>query len=45
MEQIDGIVGNVHADAELAALRAEHADAGTLERVVIDAAASSRLRC
>ncbi|OVE83316.1 urease accessory protein UreE [Natronolimnobius baerhuensis] len=36
MERIDGIVGNVHADDELAALRAAHADAGTLERVVLD---------
>ncbi|NGM68955.1 urease accessory protein UreE [Natronolimnobius sp. AArcel1] len=44
MEQIDGIVGNVHADAELAALRAEHADAGTLERVVIDAGRRRRSR-
>ncbi|NUC72350.1 urease accessory protein UreE [Haloterrigena sp. SYSU A558-1] len=37
MERIDGIVGNVHADDELAALRAEHEERGTLERVVIDA--------
>lgn len=37
MERIDGIVGNVHADDELAALRADHEAAGTIERVVIDA--------
>ncbi|ADB60440.1 urease accessory protein UreE [Haloterrigena turkmenica DSM 5511] len=37
MERIDGVVGNVHADDELAALRAEHDERGTLERVVIDA--------
>jgi len=37
MERIDGIVGNVHADDDLAALYAGHESAGTLERVVIDA--------
>ncbi|MXV62318.1 urease accessory protein UreE [Natronorubrum sp. JWXQ-INN-674] len=37
MERIDGVVGNVHADDELARLRDEHDAAGTLERVVIDA--------
>ncbi len=37
MERIDGIVGNVHADADLAGQRDAHADAGTLERVVLDA--------
>ncbi|WP_339103923.1 urease accessory protein UreE [Haloterrigena salinisoli] len=37
MERIDGVVGNVHADDELAALRAAHDERGTLERVVIDA--------
>ena len=37
MERIDGIVGNVHADDDLAALRDEHEARGTLERVVIDA--------
>ncbi len=37
MERIDGIVGNVHADSDLAATRDDHADAGTLERVVLDA--------
>ncbi|WP_226042084.1 urease accessory protein UreE [Natrinema sp. DC36] len=37
MERIDGIVGNVHADDDLAALYADHESAGTLERVVIDA--------
>lgn len=37
MERIDGVVGNVHADDELAALRDDHAERGTLERVVIDA--------
>ncbi|WP_121742735.1 urease accessory protein UreE [Natronorubrum halophilum] len=37
MERIDGVVGNVHDDDALAARRDEHADAGTLERVVVDA--------
>ncbi|THE66311.1 urease accessory protein UreE [Salinadaptatus halalkaliphilus] len=37
MERIDGIVGNVHADDELAARRDDHAAAGTLERVVLEA--------
>ena len=37
MERVDGVVGNVHADDELAALRDDHAANGTLERVVIDA--------
>jgi urease accessory protein len=37
MERIDGVVGNVHADDELAALRDDHAADGTLERIVIDA--------
>ncbi|AGB37288.1 urease accessory protein UreE [Natronococcus occultus] len=37
MERVDGVVGNVHADDELAALRDDHAADGTLERVVIDA--------
>ncbi len=37
MERIDGVVGNVHADADLAALRDDHAANGTLERIVIDA--------
>ncbi|RKD89344.1 urease accessory protein UreE [Halopiger aswanensis] len=37
MEHSDGIVGNVHADTDLATLRDEHAANGTLERVVIDA--------
>ncbi|UHQ98457.1 urease accessory protein UreE (plasmid) [Natrinema zhouii] len=37
MERIDGIVGNVHADDDLAALYDDHESAGTLERVVIDA--------
>lgn len=37
MKRIDGIIGNVHADDDLAALYAGHESAGTLERVVIDA--------
>ncbi|ELY46377.1 urease accessory protein UreE [Natronorubrum bangense] len=37
MKRIDSIVGNVHADDDLAALRTDHEAAGTLERVVIDA--------
>ncbi|ELY53125.1 urease accessory protein UreE [Natronococcus jeotgali] len=44
MERIDGVVGNVHADDELAALRDEHRENGTLERVVIDAADRRRSR-
>jgi urease accessory protein len=44
MERIDGIVGNVHADDDLAALRAAHEDRGTLERVVLDAADRRRSR-
>ncbi|QRV15491.1 urease accessory protein UreE [Haloterrigena salifodinae] len=44
MERIDGVVGNVHADDELAALRAEHDERGTLERVVIDADERRRSR-
>lgn len=44
MERIDGVVGNVHADAELAALRDEHRENGTLERVVIDGADRRRSR-
>jgi urease accessory protein len=37
MKRIDGIIGNVHADDDLAALYAGHQSAGSLERVVIDA--------
>jgi len=37
MKRIEGIVGNVHADTDLAALRDDHEDAETLERVVLDA--------
>ncbi|WP_394742457.1 urease accessory protein UreE [Natronococcus roseus] len=44
MERIDGVVGNVHADDELAALRDDHAANGTLERVVIDAGDRRRSR-
>lgn len=44
MERIDGIVGNVHADDELAALRTSHDENGTLERVVIDAENRRRSR-
>lgn len=44
MERIDGVVGNVHADDELAALRDTHAERDTLERVVVDAANRRRSR-
>ncbi|ELZ05479.1 urease accessory protein UreE [Natrialba asiatica] len=44
MERIDTIVGNVHADDELATLRATHEENGTLERVVIDAENRRRSR-
>ncbi|MCU4926842.1 urease accessory protein UreE [Halobacteria archaeon AArc-dxtr1] len=44
MERIDGVLGNVHADDDLAALRDDHAAAGTLERVIIDAANRRRSR-
>lgn len=44
MQRIDGIVGNVHADDELAELRATHEERGTLERVVIDAEDRRRSR-
>jgi urease accessory protein len=44
MERIDGVVGNVHADGELAALRDGHAADETLERVVIDAGNRRRSR-
>ncbi|PCR90099.1 urease accessory protein UreE [Natrinema ejinorense] len=44
MERIDGIVGNVHADDELAARRVAHEEDGTLERVVIDAENRRRSR-
>ncbi|MFU8870132.1 urease accessory protein UreE [Natronococcus sp.] len=37
MERVDSVVGNVHADGDLAALRDDHRENGTLERVVIDA--------
>ncbi|MEY7849807.1 urease accessory protein UreE [Natrarchaeobius sp. A-rgal3] len=36
MKRIDEIVGNVHADDDLAARRDDHEDRGTVERVVID---------
>ncbi|MGQ3413717.1 urease accessory protein UreE [Natrinema sp. LN54] len=44
MERIDGIVGNVHADDDLAALRTEYADRDAVERVVIDAENRRRSR-
>ncbi|WP_226481447.1 urease accessory protein UreE [Natrinema amylolyticum] len=44
MERIDGVVGNVHADDDLAASRADHEENGTLERVVIDADERRRSR-
>ncbi|MWV40644.1 urease accessory protein UreE [Natrialba sp. INN-245] len=44
MERIDGIVGNVHADDELATLRENHEANGTLERVVVDASDRRRSR-
>lgn len=44
MERVDGVVGNVHANDELAALRDDHAANGTLERVVIDAGDRRRSR-
>ncbi|MBZ6493321.1 urease accessory protein UreE [Natrinema longum] len=44
MKRIDGIVGNVHADDELAARRVAHEENGTLERVVIDAENRRRSR-
>ncbi|MFP8953463.1 urease accessory protein UreE [Natrialbaceae archaeon A-arb3/5] len=37
MRRIDGIVGNVHADEELATLRDEHESNDSVERVVVDA--------
>jgi len=46
MKRVDGIVGNVHTDPELAAKIESHEDAGTLERVVLDTGdrRKSRLR-
>ncbi|SFC06321.1 urease accessory protein [Halobiforma haloterrestris] len=44
MERIDGIVGNVHADDDLAAARDAHDERGTLERVVVDADERRRSR-
>ncbi len=44
MERIDGVVGNVHADGELATRRAAHEAAGTLERLVLDAGVRRRSR-
>ncbi|MFO7925303.1 MAG: urease accessory protein UreE [Halobacteriota archaeon] len=46
MRRVDGVVGNVHDDADLAARIDDHEDAGTLERVVLDGAdrRKSRLR-
>jgi urease accessory protein len=42
MERIDGVVGNIHADDDLAARYDTHETAGTLERVVL--AAENRRR-
>jgi len=36
MKRVDGVVGNVHSDSELAAKIDAHEQAGTLERVVLD---------
>ncbi len=44
MERIDGIVGNVHTDDELATLCEDHEANGTLERVVVDASDRRRSR-
>jgi len=46
MKRVDGIVGNVHTDPELAAKIESHEDAGTLERVVLETGdrRKSRLR-
>ncbi len=46
MKRVDGIVGNIHTDAELAAEIEAHDERGTLERVVLDTGdrRKSRLR-
>jgi len=46
MKRVDGIVGNIHTDPELAAKIESHEDAGTLERVVLETGdrRKSRLR-
>jgi len=46
MKRVDGIVGNIHTDPDLAAKIEAHEDAGTLERVVLNSNArqKSRLR-
>ena len=46
MKRVDGIVGNIHTDAELAAEIESHEEVGTLERVVLDTSdrRKSRLR-
>ena len=46
MKRVDGIVGNIHTDTELAATIESHEDAGTLERVVLETSdrRKSRLR-
>jgi len=46
MKRVDGIVGNIHTDPELAAQIETHEAAGTLERVVLDTSdrRKSRLR-
>ncbi|KDE60573.1 urease accessory protein UreE [Halostagnicola sp. A56] len=44
MRRIDGVLGNVHADEDLARAREHHASEGTLERVVIAADRRRRSR-
>ncbi|GAB3026573.1 urease accessory protein UreE [Natronobiforma cellulositropha] len=44
MERIDSVLGNVHADIDLASARAAHDAAGTLERVVLDETERRRSR-
>ncbi|ARS88796.1 urease accessory protein UreE [Natrarchaeobaculum aegyptiacum] len=44
MERIDTVLGNVHADDDLAVARDDHDRAGTLERLVIDADRRRRSR-
>ena len=44
MRRIDGVIGNVHADEDLALAREHHASEDTLERVVISADRRQRSR-
>ena len=46
MKRVDGVVGNIHTDSELADEIGTHEEAGTLERVVLDTSdrRKSRLR-